>query len=170
MSSPADKVVSVSRTIAAPAAEIFAVLADPTRHAEFDGSRMVVRAAVGSHPVTAVGDAFVMEMYYGELGEYLTRNRVVEFEPDRKIAWEPAPGEEQGALAAGVEVGEAPGHRWVYELTPRGPESTEVTETYDCSRATDEVTAAIDHGRAWVKSMTRSLERLDALCTAPPVS
>jgi uncharacterized protein YndB with AHSA1/START domain len=158
--------VSVSRTIAAPAAEIFAVLADPSRHAEFDGSRMV-RAAVGSRPVTAVGDVFVMEMYYGELGEYLTRNRVVEFVPDRKIAWEPAPGDEQGALAAGVTIGEAPGHRWIYELRPLGPASTEVVETYDCSRATDEVTTAIDHGRAWLTSMTRSLERLDALCTEP---
>lgn len=166
MDTPAEPNVSVSRTIAAPAAEIFAILADPVRHAEFDGSNMV-RAAVGSRPVTAVGDVFVMEMYYGDLGEYLTRNRVVEFEPDRKIAWEPAPGDEQGALAAGVTVGESPGHRWIYELRPLGPDSTEVTETYDCSRATDEVTTAIDHGRAWVKAMTRSLERLDALCTEP---
>ena len=40
--------VSVTRTIPAPADRIFAVLADPARHAEIDGSGTVTAARGGS--------------------------------------------------------------------------------------------------------------------------
>jgi len=62
--------------------------------------------------------------------------------------------------------GESPrwGHRWTYELTPDGPETTLVTEIYDCSRAPEEERAEMDNGKVWIDSMTSTLKRLDALC------
>ncbi|HTW99897.1 MAG TPA: hypothetical protein VMD59_14030, partial [Acidimicrobiales bacterium] len=69
--------------------DIFAVIADPNRHLEFDGSGML-RGALDAAPVSGLGDAFAMKMHHGELGEYVMVNTVVEYEPDRLIAWEPA--------------------------------------------------------------------------------
>ena len=58
-----DSQVAVSRRIEAPAVDIFAILADPRRHTELDGSGML-RGAVTATPVTGVGDVFVMRMYH----------------------------------------------------------------------------------------------------------
>jgi hypothetical protein len=69
----------VSRRIAAPAAVIFRVLADPGRHTELDGSAML-RGAVTTAPVSGVGDVFIMKMYFSGLGDYEMNNHVVEYE------------------------------------------------------------------------------------------
>ena len=57
------------------------------------------------------------------------------------------------------------GHRWSFELTPDGPDATVVTEIFDCSRVPEDERVDIDNGNIWVESMTRTLERLDELCT-----
>jgi hypothetical protein len=81
------KPIEVSRRIEAPAAAIFEVLADPQRHRDFDGSGML-QGAVLDRPISDVGDTFTMKMH--RLGDdYLMLNYVVEFEPDRRIFWEP---------------------------------------------------------------------------------
>jgi hypothetical protein len=77
MTDDAYEPVTVSRRIAAPASEIFRVLADPVRHIEMDGSGML-RGTVTMSPVTAVGDVFVMRMYFADLGDYEMNNHVVE--------------------------------------------------------------------------------------------
>lgn len=49
----------------------------------------------GPFPKTScrlIGDVFVMKMYYSELGDYEMNNRVVEYELNRRIGWEPEPG------------------------------------------------------------------------------
>src|SRR5947199_5898394 len=87
----ANKLVEASRRIDAPAASIFKILATPQRHTDFDGSGMI-RGAVVNRPISDVGDTFTMKMH--RLGDdYLMINYVVEFEPDRRIFWEPAPGD-----------------------------------------------------------------------------
>jgi len=87
----ASKRVEVSRRIEAPATLIFEIVANPQRHVEFDGSDMV-RGVVQDRPISDVGDTFTMRMH--RLGDdYLMINYVVEFEPDRRIFWEPAPGD-----------------------------------------------------------------------------
>jgi uncharacterized protein YndB with AHSA1/START domain len=150
---------SVSRRISAPPDDIFRILADPRRHPDFDGSGMV-RAAVGAVTVTGPGDVFVMAMHFPALGDYEMENHVVEYELDRRIGWEPAPGRGH------PDAGGAPwGHRWTFELEPDGPNSTVVTEIYDCSRAPVEARASMDDGRVWVEAMTATLARLDDLCT-----
>jgi uncharacterized protein YndB with AHSA1/START domain len=154
--------VSVSRRINAPAAVVFAILADPANHPRIDGSHMV-QEATGDGAVTAAGAAFGMRMHNNEMGDYEMLNYVVEYEPDSRIGWEPVlakagrPEDEPG-------VGDRTGHRWSYLLTPDG-QATIVTESYDCSQAPDWLRRAVRDGERWRNSMTRTLENLDALAT-----
>jgi hypothetical protein len=150
--------VAVSRRIGAPASDIFAILADPVRHLDLDGSKML-RGAVTTARITGIGDVFVMRMYYSALGDYEMNNHVVEYEPDRRIGWEPAAG--RGHPGEGGRWG----HRWSYELAPVGPEETVVTEIYDCSRAPAGERQGMEDGKVWIESMAKTLERLDKLST-----
>ena len=59
-------------------------------------------------------------------GDYQTENHVVGYDKNRLLAWKTAP--------AGMEP---PGWEWVWELTARGGDSTEVALTYDWSAVTD---------------------------------
>jgi hypothetical protein len=43
-------------------------------------------------------------------------------------------------------------------------------EIYDCSRASEERRAGMDNGRVWIESMTKTLERLDALISTQRAS
>ncbi len=150
--------VVISRRINAGAAAIFKVLADPGQHTGLDGSGML-RGALTDSVVTGVGDVFVLKMYFSELGgDYEMANRVVEYELNRRITWEPRRH----------DVDEPSwGHRWGFELTPDGARATIVTETFDCARWPEDERVGIDNGRIWVEAMTRTLERLDELCTRP---
>jgi uncharacterized protein YndB with AHSA1/START domain len=153
--------VTVSRQIDAPAARIFAFLADPTQHPVFDGSGMVV----GSQPpdkISAVGDVFGMKMHNPEMGDYEMLNYVVEFEPDRRILWEPSLSASDRAEDR-QGLGQRLGHRWGFELTPVGADSTTVTEIFDCGTCPDWLREATDNGRNWIEAMTTSLERLEKL-------
>jgi uncharacterized protein YndB with AHSA1/START domain len=116
-------VVSVERVIAAPAAEIFAIVADANRHPEIDGSGAVVKAKGGTSRALTLGSQFGMSMKMGV--PYSMSNTVVEFEPDRRIAWKTAfPG------TLGKFVG---GRIWRYEFTPVDG-GTKVTESWDISQ------------------------------------
>jgi uncharacterized protein YndB with AHSA1/START domain len=148
------KPVSVSRRIEAPASVIFNLLADPDRHPEFDGSEML-RPGVSNEVIVRVGDVFVTKMYFTAMGDYEMHNRIVVFEADRCIAWEP----ENPELARN-------GSRWRYDLTQDGPNTTVVTETYDCTDSPESVREAVDNGNAWLAGMTKTLARLDQLCTS----
>ena len=155
--------VKVSRRIGAPAATIFRVLADPRRHTELDGSGML-RGTVTMTPISGVGDVFVMNMYFSELGDYEMNNHVVEYEPDRRIGWEPEAGRGHPAAAAAASERRW-GQRWSYELVPDGPDATIVTEVYDCSLVPAATRRNMDDGEVWAEGMARTLELLDAACT-----
>lgn len=107
--------VSASRTIAAPAERIFDVLADPSRHHEFDGSGSVQAASGGTPTRLALGTRFGMQMKIGI--PYRITNEVVELEENRRIAWR--------------HFGR---HVWRYELEPTDG-GTIVTETFDWTNA-----------------------------------
>jgi uncharacterized protein YndB with AHSA1/START domain len=147
------KPVSVSRRIEVPAADIFKLLVDPDRHPEFDGSGML-RPGGSNRAIARVGDVFVTKMYVTAMGDYEMHNRIVVFEADRCIAWEPGNPE----LARN-------GSCWRFDLSPDGPNATLVTETYDCTDSPATVREAVDNGNAWLAGMTKTLERLDQLCT-----
>ena len=154
------KPVSTTRRIPAPAGLVFSVLADPARHPAIDGSGMV-REALDPQPVRGVGDAFVMAMHNDEMGDYEMTNRVVEYEQDRRIAWEPVlSAASRGEDAA--EIGNSAHQRWSYALVPDGEDHTLVTETYDCSASPEWLQKAVRGGQRWMQSMALTLERLES--------
>ncbi len=163
------KLVEVSRRIEAPAALIFEILANPQRHEDFDGSDML-RGAVLNRPISDVGDTFTMKM--NRLGrEYLMFNYVVEFEPNRRIFWEPAPGDVATAGGDPSKVGISAGYRWGYILSPDGHDATVVTEVFDCGSEENRHTL-LREGGEWIngnnsvlESMAASLERLEKIST-----
>ncbi len=121
-----DKKIVVQRQIDEPAQVIFDVLTDPRRHVALDGSGFV-RGADNPQRITKVGDKFSMDMEGDHMGgEYQVDNHVTGFVDDKLIAWKTAP--------AGTEP---PGWEWVWELDQQGPNSTNVTLTYDWSKVTD---------------------------------
>lgn len=107
-------IVSASTTIDAPPAAVFAILADPRQHPRIDGSGTVQGTVSGPERLT-LGSEFGMDMKMG--ASYKIKNKVVEYDEDRLIAWR-----HKGL------------HRWRYELTPTADGGTEVTETWDLSR------------------------------------
>jgi uncharacterized protein YndB with AHSA1/START domain len=157
-------VVSVSRRIEAPADRIFALLANPDRHTDLDGSGML-RGAQGAKPITGVGDRFIMNMFFdGMGGDYAMDNHVVDFEPGRRIAWTPSGADNRVTSRTGAEIGVPAGHRWSFDLVPDG-DATVVTETYDCTAAPDGLRENVAQGEIWRGAMTATLEKLDAVCT-----
>ena len=105
--------VAASIEIAAPASRIFAILADPRRHVEIDGSHMLRRCLDGPDRL-GLGSEFVMAMRLWGV-PYRVRNRVVEYEENRLIAWRHF----------------EPQH-WRFQLQPT-QSGTRVTETFDYS-------------------------------------
>jgi hypothetical protein len=159
--------ITVSRRICAPASEIFRLLADPGRHRDLDGSGML-RGVVSGTTISGVADVFVMQMFFEELGDYQMINHVVEYEPDRRIGWEPEAGRGHPNAEPAADRPARWGQRWTFELTPDGPDATVVTETFDCSRVPEDERVDVDNGNIWVASMHQTLERLDQLCTGQP--
>lgn len=157
--------ISVSRRIGAPASVIFPILADPGRHREFDGSGMVQGLVAGS-TISGVGDVFVMKMYVDELGDYQMINHVVEYQPGRRIGWEPEAGRGHPNAEPEAERPARWGQRWSFELAPDGRDATVVTEIFDCSRVPEDQRVDIDNGNIWVEGMHQTLARLDQLCAS----
>lgn len=104
-------------TVQAPAAELFAIVADPHRHPELDGSGTVRATPVKGPERLTEGATFTVGMKQFGV-PYAIRSTVVDVQDGRVVQWRhPA------------------GHSWRWELTPVGPTTTEVTETFDYSTA-----------------------------------
>jgi uncharacterized protein YndB with AHSA1/START domain len=144
-------VETVERVIAAPAEEIFAVLSDPSRHKEIDGSG-TVRGPTQSSQVLTLGSRFGMEMRMGV--PYSMVNEVVEYEPDRRIAWQTRPALAPLTLFIGGRI-------WRYELEPVAG-GTLVRESWDISH--ERVKAVVRPLRRQTRAaMASTLQRLDTL-------
>jgi uncharacterized protein YndB with AHSA1/START domain len=125
---------------------VFAVLTDPARHGEIDGSGMVQRPR-GESQRLALGSKFGMDMKFAGFLPYRITNTVVEFEENRLIAWQ--------------HFGK---HRWRYRLEPLADGSTKVTESFDWSTATSpKAIELMGYPKQHPKSMEATLERLAAL-------
>ncbi|MGH9047632.1 MAG: SRPBCC family protein [Acidimicrobiales bacterium] len=153
MANPQDS-VSVERVIAAPPERIFDLLADPARHADFDGSGSVKSSAAGSPERLELGAKFAMSMQRGV--KYSMLNTVTEFEENRRIAWSPKPPSGRGSRWVG--------RIWRYELEPVDG-GTKVTETWDISKEGLRFVLRYIATGGTQKAMEKSLQQLDALVT-----
>src|SRR6516165_6386513 len=120
--------VTASTTVEAAAEAVFAVLADPSAHADIDGTGWV-RESLDGERITAAGQVFRMAMYHPNHPDkdYKTANLVEVFDEPRAIAWKPGTeSPETGQLSFG-------GWIWRYDLEATGPSQTTVTLTYDWS-------------------------------------
>jgi uncharacterized protein YndB with AHSA1/START domain len=141
-----NRVAIASREVAAPAAAIFELIADPAQQPRWDGNDNLDAAPEGQR-VRAVGDVFTMRLTLGAMRQ----NHVVEFDEGRLIAWRPS---EPGATP--------PGHLWRWELEPVDGTHTRVIHTYDWSVLTDE--KRMERARATTADrLQASLDRLAAL-------
>ena len=108
----AERVERRSRVINATPAEIFDLLADPSKHSTFDGSGTVQESTDSSPDRLSEGAKFGMKMRWGV--PYRMTNEVVEFDEPNLISWR--------HLA---------GHVWRYRLHEVDGGGTEVTEEFD---------------------------------------
>jgi hypothetical protein len=161
--------IEVTHRIEATPSVIFELLASPRRHMDLDGSDML-RGVVVDRPLSGVGDTFTMKMH--RMGrDYLMVNHVVEFEPDRRIFWAPAPGDVETAGGDPSKVGVPAGYRWGFCLVPDGEDATVVTEVFDCGPEENRWILEREGG-AWIngtssvrESMAATLERLEKVST-----
>ena len=154
-----DRIVSVERVIPAPADRIFDILADPRRHPEIDGSGTVRQADVDGPTRLSLGARFGMAMKLGM--KYRMVSTVVDFEENRRIAWEPKP-EVKGKVKENSPIG---GRIWRYELEPTDG-GTRVRETWDATRERGWLIHRLMRTPAKMRTaMNSTLEKLEQAAT-----
>jgi uncharacterized protein YndB with AHSA1/START domain len=148
-------VETVERFIPAPAEAIFAIISNPRRHHEIDGSG-TVRDAKDVPEEIHLGSRFGMSMKLGM--PYSMVSEVVEFEPNRLIAWQTRPPSDWAARLGGGRI-------WRYELEPREG-GTLVRESWDITHERLKVIVRPARKRTRA-AMTATLERIDQILSAP---
>lgn len=106
--------VSRSVDVSVPAHELFAMLADPQRHGELDGSGTVKDTVKGPQRLSQDARFSVNMKQYGV--PYRITSRVTQYVSDRVVEWK-----------------HPFGHRWRWEFAPQPDGTTRVTETFDYS-------------------------------------
>lgn len=141
-----DHVVAFSAEIPATAEEIYALVADPHRHHEVDGSGTVQSRAVGPHELRT-GDRFSVRMRVFGIPYQLPLRVLVAQQPD-----EQRPGI--------LEWVQPTGHRWRWEMAPLSTPGgrTLVTESYDARGQNRLVRAAL----GWTKVESRNGRGIEA--------
>lgn len=154
MTQPHD-VVTVERFIPAPPEKIFDVLVHPARHREIDGSG-TVRDPKGSTEVLEPGSTFGMSMKMGL--PYSMVSTVVEYEANRRVAWQT-----RGPGVLGRLLG---GRIWRYELEPADGGTT-VRESWDITKESVATKPVVRLARATTqRNMENTLARLEEVVTA----
>ena len=135
--------------IAANPSTIFAILSDPKRHKDIDGSSTITSNISGPARLE-LGSKFGMKMRLGI--KYRITNTVVEFKENELIAWR--------------HLGK---WNWRYELKALGPNLTLVTEMFDASNCPRIAKSWLKMRDAypWVqKAVAKSLVRLKTVSEA----
>ncbi|HYO03639.1 MAG TPA: SRPBCC family protein [Mycobacterium sp.] len=132
--------VSRSVDVNAPAAKLFAIVADPRRHHELDGSG-TVGANIEAPSKLVAGARFSTKMKMFGV-PYRITSVVTALKPDELIEWR-----------------HPVGHHWRWEFTALTPTTTRVTETFDFSDA-GAVKDALKYYRrtGFVKSNAKGIE------------
>jgi len=130
----------------APASEIFALVVDPHRHAELDGSGTVRDVDVKGPHRLAVGDRFTVGMTQYGL-PYKITSTATDVKDDTVVEWQ-----------------HPMGHKWRWELAPVGDgAATEVTEIFDYGTAKIPLIITLfGYDRKNADGMASTLERLAA--------
>jgi uncharacterized protein YndB with AHSA1/START domain len=147
---------TVERTIPAPPERVFELIANPQRHQDIDGSG-TVREAKDLPDHLELGATFGMNMDWG--GAYAMTSTVIEFEPDRRIAWQsrPAADSSKWRFIFGGRI-------WRYELEPIDG-GTLVRESWDLTQ--ERLRFAVwGYRRKTHANMIATLERIEQLATA----
>jgi uncharacterized protein YndB with AHSA1/START domain len=155
-----DTVVSVERVIKAPAASIFAIVADASRHPEIDGSGSVKGPKGDAPEHLTLGSTFGMAMKAGV--PYTMSNTVIEFEPDRRIAWQTSLSGPLGRFIGG--------RIWRYELEDADG-GTLVRETWDITQDKQRLMLKVGPvSKVTADAMSKTLGRLAELteCESEP--
>jgi uncharacterized protein YndB with AHSA1/START domain len=151
-------VETVERVIPAAPEKIFELIADPSRHPEIDGSG-TVRGAKGKPSRLELGATFGMSMKLGL--PYSMVSEVIEFEPNRRIAWQTMPPVRLMRPFVGGRI-------WRYELEPVDG-GTRVRESWDISQ--EKVKAMVRPARQrTIEAMTKTLERIERVVTGKPAT
>jgi hypothetical protein len=142
-----EEVKSARIVINAPAEKIFAILSNPHRHKEIDGTKTIQENISGPDKLV-LGSKFGMKMHLGI--NYRIQNTVVEYEENSLIGWR--------------HLG-----RWIwrYELVNIGPQMTQVTETFDASRAPliSKAWLSLRKAYPWTqKAVAKTLVQLKSTC------
>ena len=142
-----ETIKSARIVINAPAEKIFAILSNPHRHKEIDGSHTIQENISGPDKLV-LSSKFGMKMRLGV--NYRIKNTAVEYQENSLIAWR--------------HLG-----RWIwrYELVNIGPQMTQVTETFDASRAPLIAKAWLSLRKAypWTqKAVAKTLVQLKSNC------
>jgi len=142
-----EQIKSARIVINAPAEKIFEILSNPRRHKEIDGSSTIQENISGPEKLV-LGSKFGMKMHLGV--DYRIRNTVVEYSENSLIGWR--------------HVG-----RWIwrYELVNMGPNLTQVTETFDASRAPliSKAWLSLRKAYPWTqKAVAKTLVQLKSTC------
>jgi uncharacterized protein YndB with AHSA1/START domain len=146
-------VETVERIIPAPPERIFALLKDANRHKDFDGSG-TVRDAHGDPKPLTLGAKFGMDMRI--VMPYSMVSTVVEYDENRRIAWQPRPAYPIANRLAGGRI-------WRYELEPVEG-GTRVRESWDISKESVFSKPVVKQARSATRqNMEKTLERLEQL-------
>lgn len=151
--------VSATRRIAAPASQLFQIVARPSGQVAIDGSGML-DAAPDDRLLTTVGETFDMDMDRQPLGDipnltkYQVRNTVTRITPDRLVEWT-------------VGFGDHPpfGHVYGWALEPVGEAETDVTNYCDWSEADEGMRTGVTWPVVPVSMLEQSVEKLDRMVT-----
>jgi uncharacterized protein YndB with AHSA1/START domain len=148
-------VVTVERLIKSPPEPIFELLVHPERHRDIDGSGSV-RDPKGEPPRLAMGSKFGMSMQIGI--PYSMVSTVIEFEENRRLAWQTT-----GPGPIGARFG---GRIWRYELEPVDG-GTLVRESWDIRQESPFTKPIVRRGAGQTRrNMAATLERIDKLVTS----
>jgi uncharacterized protein YndB with AHSA1/START domain len=156
MTEPSD-IETVERVIPASPERIFALIADPNRHREIDGSG-TLRDAKKVPGKLALGSKFGMAMKVGI--PYSMESTVIEYVEGRRLAWQSRPpGRIPGKIAGG--------RIWRYELEPVEG-GTLVKESWDISQEVVKAFVRPARGKT-IESMNRTLETIEKILAAETV-
>ncbi len=147
-----ERVLSVQIIIDAPPEVVFDIVIQPRRHCEIDGFRSVQSVVEGPERLS-LGATFKMNMKIGV--NYRVTNKVIVFEPNRRITW-----------------AHLLGNQWTYELTPIDGGRTLVRESNNVRVAGWKayLSPAVRKLPQIERSMAKSLVRLKSIAESEAVT